>query len=209
MFLKDRSVKKKDTSSLLRKTPSTTIPKAVRSDATQTIKIIEPVSQQGIADVFNTKIREAIKGETFQRNGTTYLKAAISMLFPIHLVHDCIMTLVIHEDRVEDLAKTLFNLKIETQKHGRYFRYSEGCYLAPSPEFVVKGIPNDVILAVFGPQIYAAVQASIIRKKKLEAGLHVSQSISMVIPVNPADPAVINLTLDTICACRIRTKIFQ
>jgi hypothetical protein len=185
----------------------TTVP-APPSNAAQPFKVLEHASQQGIADVFNKKICDAIKGGTIQRNGTTYLGAAVTMSFPYWVMYDCIMTLAIHESKVEDLANALFNVQVEWQGHVRSLTFPGGIKVVSSSELTLKGVPDDVILDVFGPEIYAAVATSNIREEELANGVVVPQGISMILSASFGDTVVINLTLETLRAVQIRNKIF-
>jgi hypothetical protein len=110
-------------------------------------------SQQGIADVFNKKICDAIKGDTIEHNGTTYLRGAITMSFPMWVMYDCIMTLAIHESKVEYFAKVLFNIQVVSRRHVRSLIFPGGVEVAPSPELTVKGVSDAAIMDVFGPEI--------------------------------------------------------
>ena len=90
-------------------TPKTT-PRIPPSNVVQQIKVLKHALQQGIADVFNKDLCDAIRGDIVQLNGTTYLKAAVTMSFSRWAIDDCVMTLAIYESRVEDLTKALFNI---------------------------------------------------------------------------------------------------
>jgi len=178
--------------------------------------VLKHALQQGIADVFNKDICDAIRGDIVQLNGTTYLKAAVTMSFSNWAIDDCVMTLAIHESRVEDLAKALFNVQIESTRHVQSFAIPGGARVVlplPSPELTLKGITlkgvrAEAIMAIFGPEIYTAVMTSNMRGEELAQGVEVPQGVSMILPFGSSDTIVINLTLETFSAGRIRNKIF-
>ena len=184
-----------------------TIPAPLNTVA-QPVRVLEPASPQGIADVFGERICGAIKGQTIQRNGTTYLGAAVTMSFPNWVMYDCIMTLAIYESKVSDLLNALFNIQEEWQGHVRCLAFPGGSKAVLSSELTLKGVPEDVILNVFGPEIYAAVAISNLREGELANGVVVPQGVSIILPASFGDTVVINLVLETLKAVQIRDKIF-
>jgi hypothetical protein len=165
-------------------------------------------SQQGIADVFNKDLCDVIGGDTVERDGTTFLKAAVTMSFSVWGIDDCEMTLAIHESKVEYLANSLFNVQIESARHIRSLVFPGGARALPSPAIILKGVRADVIMRVFGPKIYTAVMASHMRAEELADGVEVPQGVSMILPVSSGGAVVIKLTLEAFSAIRIGQKIF-
>ena len=178
------------------------------STAAQPIRVLEPASPRGIADVFEKRVCDALKGQTIQHNGTTYLGAAVTMSFPNWVMDDCIMTLAIHENEVADLLNALFNIQEEWQGHVRCLVFPGGCKAVLSSELTLKSVPESVISKVFGPEIYAAVAVSNLREGELANGVVVPQGVSMILPASFGDTVVINLVLETMKAVQIRNKIF-
>jgi hypothetical protein len=177
------------------------------SSAVKQYRVDDLASLEGIADVFNQKnICDAIKGDPIQLNGKTYLKAAVAMSFPRWIMHDCILTLVIDESKVGDLAKALFNAQVKSQQHKWSLIFPGGSEVVPSPELIVKGGSDSAILDVFGPNICEAVLASSMREEALAGGI--AHGVSMTFPANSSDTVVINLTLETVKGSEIREKIF-
>ncbi|KAE9373834.1 hypothetical protein N431DRAFT_557794 [Stipitochalara longipes BDJ] len=175
------------------------IPTAIpdpQSDVTQPFKVLEDVSQQGIADVFNKNIRDAIE-DTVQRDWTTYLKAAIVMSFPRLVTFDCIMTLAILESKVTGLANALFNIQVERQGNVWSLTFPGGITAACSSELTVRGAPDETILEdIFGSRISTAVVTGTARE------------VSIVFPAVVSDTVVINLYLEAFQAWEIKKKIF-
>ncbi|KAH8674388.1 hypothetical protein BGZ60DRAFT_513784 [Tricladium varicosporioides] len=186
----------------------TTIPGIPLNDPVQQHKVLEHASLQGIADVFNKYICDVIKGEIFHINGTTYLKAAITMTFPQWAILDCVMSLVIHESKVEDLAKALFNVQVVSERNVRYLILPGGVRVTPNPDLTLKGVPDQAIIHVFGLEVYAAVAASSLREQELVEGVKLAQGVSMILPKNSSDKGVVNLTLGIKGAVQIRNKIY-
>lgn len=82
--------------------------------------VLEKASLQGIADVFDDYICDAIRRDTVQSDGRTSSKAAVTMDFPPRGLVDCLMSLAIHQRRVEHLAMALFKIRVESVGHVRY-----------------------------------------------------------------------------------------
>ena len=121
------------------------------------------------------------------------------MSFPKWVMYDCIMTLAIHESKVADLAIALFNVQAEWQGHVRSLTFPGGIKVVSSSELTLKGVPDEVMLDVFGPEIYKAVLSSNMREKESANGTVVPQGVSMILSASSGD-TVINLILDTLRA---------
>lgn len=122
------------------------------------------------------------------------------MAFPIWVIDDCIITLAIHESKVEDLAKALFNVQVELRGQVRSLILPGGVKVAPSPELTVKGVACGALLDVFGPEIYKAVIASNMREQEVADRVNVLQCVSIILPASSRDTVIINLTLETLRA---------
>jgi hypothetical protein len=57
--------------------------------------------------------RSAIRRDTVQSGGTTYLQVAITMDFPPQGLVDCLMSLALRENNAEDFAMALFKVQVK------------------------------------------------------------------------------------------------
>ncbi|KAF4627054.1 hypothetical protein G7Y89_g11104 [Cudoniella acicularis] len=128
----------------------TTITEIPLNDLVQQRKVLGHALLQGIADVFNEYICDVVGGDIFQSNGTTYVKAAITMTFPKWAILDCVMSLVIHESKVGDLAKALFNVQVVSEGNVRCLLLPGGVRATPNTDLTLKGVPDETIIRVFG-----------------------------------------------------------
>ncbi|KAF8846903.1 hypothetical protein BDZ45DRAFT_666419 [Acephala macrosclerotiorum] len=171
-------------------------------------EVLENASLQGIADVFGEYMCGAIRRDTVRSGGTTSLKAAVTMVFPYPGLVDCLMSLAIHQDEVECLAMALFNVRVESMGEVRHVVLNGGVRLTPNPEITLKGVLDEAIIRVFGPEIHRAITASRMRKKELEKGNHVTECVSMILTSSSGEGAIINLSLDMIGGARVQNKIY-
>ena len=132
------------------------------------------------------------------------MAAAVTMSFPNWVMYDCIMTLAIQESKVADLLNALFNIQEEWQGHVRCLAFPGGFKAVLASELTLKGVPENVILDVFGPEIFAALAISNLREDELAKGVDVPQGVSIILPATFGDTVVVNLVLETLKADQIR-----
>lgn len=170
--------------------------------------MIKKAPLQGIAKVFDEYMCGAIRRVTVQNDGITSSKAAVTMDFPPWGLVDCLMSLDVHHSKVGYLAMALFNVRVESVGQVRYVSLKEGVRLMPNPEITLKGVLDEVIIDVFGPEIYGAITACRMRKKELEEGNRVTECVSMMLTSSPAEGAIINLSLGLKGGVQIQNKIY-
>jgi len=151
---------------------------------------------------------DAIRSDIDQSGGITCLKAAVTMDFPFEGLVDCLMSLAIHQSKVEYLAGALFKVHVESVGDVQYVVLNEGVRLTPNPEVTLKGVLDESIIRVFGPEIHRAITASRMRKKELEEGNHITECVSMILTRNSDEGAIINVALDLKGGAQIRNKIY-
>jgi hypothetical protein len=116
------------------------------------------------------------------------------------------MSLEIRESSVEWLALALFNAKVSLINQVRHVALNEGIKLViPSPEVTLKGVPDEAIINIFGPEIHGAINESPIRKRELEDGTRVTECVSMILTRNGA---IINLALGLDAGVKIQHKLY-
>jgi hypothetical protein len=130
------------------------------------------------------------------------------MDFPFDGLVDCLMSLAIHQNKVEYLAFALFNVHVESEGQVRHVMLNEGVKLIPNPEMTLKGARDDAILRILGPEIHEAIKTSRMRKKELEEGNHVTECVSMIFTNRSDEGAVINLSLGLKGGAQIQNKLY-
>lgn len=168
--------------------------------------ILEKASVEGLVDVFGPYLCGAIRRDTVD-NGAS-LKAAVTMDFPFDGLVDCLMSLAIHQNKVEYLAFALFNVHVESEGRVRYVMLNEGAKLIPNPEMTLKGARDDAILRILGVEIHEAIKTSRMRKKELEEGNLVTECVSMIFTDRSDEGAVINLSLGLKGGAQIQNKLY-
>jgi len=185
----------------------TAVPEISSSDSnlttTQEHRVSENASLQGIVKVFNKHMGDAIRRVTVDGD----LKAAVTMVFPPWAVAvDCLMSLDVCEQDVEQLAMDLFNAKVKWVEQSLHVTLKEGTTLVipNSEEATLKGAPDAAVFKVFGPEIYDAMTQCPIRRTELAEGKHVTECVSMIFIKNGA---FINLSLDLEGGLQIWNKL--
>ncbi|KAH8772340.1 hypothetical protein BGZ57DRAFT_764040, partial [Hyaloscypha finlandica] len=170
--------------------------------------MIEHASLEGIAEVFDKYMCDAIRRVKIQKDGITSSKAAVTMDFPLWGLVDCLMSLDVRERDVEQLAMALFNVQVESVGHARYVTLTGGVRLTPNPEVTLKGVLDEAIILVFGPEVHGAITACGMRRKELEEGSRVTECVSMILTGSPDEGAIINLSLGLKGGAQIRNKLY-
>ncbi|KAF2194749.1 hypothetical protein K469DRAFT_650684 [Zopfia rhizophila CBS 207.26] len=184
------------------------IPEISPNAANQQHLVLEKASLQGTADVFDEYMCGAIRRDTVQSGGITYLKAAVTMDFPFQGLVDCLMSLDIHQSKVEYLAMALFNVHVESVGQVRYIVLKDGVRLMPNPEITLKGALGKAIIDVFGPEIHGAIVASRIHKRELEEGNRATECVSMILTSSSEEGAIINLSMGLEGGAQIQNKLY-
>ncbi|KAK3371618.1 hypothetical protein B0T24DRAFT_629705 [Lasiosphaeria ovina] len=154
-------------------------------------RVIERASLHGIAKVFDEYMCSAIRRVAVQNE----IKAAVTTVLPLWGGPvDCLMSLDICELEVKQLAMALFNAKVTWVGQGLHLVLKEGSTVSiPScSEATLKGVQDEAIIEVFGPEIREAIWESPVRNRELEEGKHLTECISMIVTQNGA---IINLSL--------------
>lgn len=150
----------------------------------------------------------AIRRDTVQSDGITSSKAAVTMDFPPRGLVDCLMSLDVHQSKVEYLAMALFKVQVESVGQVRYISLKEGVRLTPNPEITLKGVLDKAIIDVFGSEIHGAVTACRMREKELEEGNCVTDCVSMILTSSPDEGVIINLSLGLKGGAQIQNKLY-
>ena len=136
------------------------------------------------------------------------LKAAVTTILPLWGGPvDCLISLDICDQEVEQLAMALFNAKVKWVEQVLHVVLKEGFTLIiPHSETTLKGALDEAIIAVFGLEIHNAIAESPIRRRELEEGKHVTECVSMILTKNGA---IINLSLGLEGGLQIQNKLYN
>lgn len=108
---------------------------------------------------------------------------------------ECQMALEITANKVEHLAKELFDAHLETTEGLRYICLPGGAQVVPNSKFTLRGCRHDIISSMFGLETYRAVMASPACQVEAKLGHDTTVCISMVISQGADDVAVVFLSL--------------
>jgi len=121
----------------------------------------------------------------------------------------CMMTLEITCNKVEHLARELFDAHVEATDNHRYLLLPTGLRIIPSPDLVLRGCKRHVILKVFGQDIHNAVTASPAYREEVIRGKNLTESVTMTISHKADDGAFINVSLDEKEGVRVKGKLYN
>jgi hypothetical protein len=135
------------------------------------------------------------------------LKAAVTMAFPLLAGPvDCLMSLDVCEKDVEQLAMTLFGAEVIWVEQVLHVVLASGfTMIIPNSEATLKGVPDETIFEVFGPDIHNAIAATPVRRRELKEGKRVTECMSMILTRNGA---IINLFLGLEGGVEIQHKLY-
>ncbi|KAL2840806.1 hypothetical protein BJY01DRAFT_16129 [Aspergillus pseudoustus] len=156
--------------------------------------------------VFNEYLCKAIRKVTDQNSGIPLMKAAVTMAFPRSGLVDCLMSLDVCEQEVEQLALLLFNTKVKWMEQVLHVVVNGGITLImPNSEVTLKGVLDEAIITVFGHDIYEAISTSRVRTTEVEQEMPVTECVSMILTKTGA---FINLSLGLEGAVRIQNELY-
>ncbi|KAM4063368.1 hypothetical protein HRG_013901 [Hirsutella rhossiliensis] len=140
------------------------------------------------------------------------LAAAISMTFPNAPFTEkfgCQMALEVTDDKVQHLARELFEVRLETRAGLRYVCFAGGCSkILPNPKFTFQGCRRNVILSTFGSDISNAITASPLYQDETRQWRDSTDCVSMVISHQAHDGALIFVSLGLWEGIQIRKKLY-
>ncbi|KFX86076.1 hypothetical protein V490_09241 [Pseudogymnoascus sp. VKM F-3557] len=194
----------------------TAIPEISPNNLESAIRVNQTVinaSLKGVSSVFGEYMCRAIRRVTVYSDGIPSLKSAVTMEFPDFVLVDCVMMLEVCENEVERLVKDLFGIEVKSVMGYRHLILGKGVRLTSNtsnPEITLKGVRNEVIIHVFGPEIYGAITASRMRKRELEEETNcATECVSMIFTSKSGEGAYINLCLDLKGGLEIRDKLYN
>ncbi|KAL4950836.1 hypothetical protein BDW69DRAFT_171304 [Aspergillus filifer] len=169
-------------------------------------QVISHASLERIPRVFNEYVCGAIRRVSVQNSGIPIIKAAVTMTFPRSGLVDCLMSLDICEQEVEQLALDLFNTEVKWMEQVLHVVVNGGITLImPNSEITLKGVLDEAIIKVFGHDIYGAISTSRVRTREFDQEKLVTECVSMILTKTGA---FINLSLGLEGAVQIQSKLY-
>ncbi|KAL5313253.1 hypothetical protein ACEPPN_018986 [Leptodophora sp. 'Broadleaf-Isolate-01'] len=182
-------------------------------NSTATGNTATSASLEGVADVFGEYMCRAIRRVTAPSDGIPALKAAVTMQFPAFALHDCVIMLEVCEREVEHLVKYLFGINVMSVMGVRHLILGKGVKLTSNtsnPEITLKGVRDEAIIHILGPEIYEAITASRMRRRELEEEKNcATECVSMIFTSKSGEGAYMNVCLELEGALRIRDKLYS
>jgi hypothetical protein len=133
---------------------------------------------------------------------------AVTMSFPYQGLVDCVMSMTLDQNKVADVAKTLFKVDIKSDGQRRYLMLQNGIKLYPTTELTLKGANAEDIAQGFGAQICDIMSASYMRRIELQDGNQSTDCISMILTNDQTKAAVLSLLLDLKGATEICRRLY-
>jgi hypothetical protein len=169
--------------------------------------VIENALIEGIGKVFDKYICGTIKRVSVQSDRITSWRASVTMVFPFWRgLVNCLISLDVCEWDVEHLAIALFNTKVKWVEQDRHIVLNKGIMLIISnSEATLKGVQDEAIIKVFGPEIRNAINKSPVQTRELEEGKHATECVLIILTKNGA---IINLSLSLDRGLEIQNKLY-
>jgi hypothetical protein len=122
----------------------------------------------------------------------------------------CQMALEVTDNKVQHIAKVLFDAHLETTAGLRYIYLGGGGKVLPNPHFTLQGCQRKMISSMFGCEIYDAITASFAYQDELnKRGDDSTDCVSMVISSAADHGALIFMTLEPVQGILIRDKLYN
>lgn len=140
------------------------------------------------------------------------LVAGISMTFPNEPLtgrNGCTMALSVGGNKVQGLAKDLFEANVETNSGLRYVWLTGRTKIVPNPNYIIQGCRFEIIPVTFGAAIAEAIAASPRYQEDVRLGNDFTDSVSMVISHQADHGGIIYVSLGLWEGSSIRSKLYE
>lgn len=176
-------------------------------DVVGTQTLIENASLEGIISIFDEYICSIVRRVTVQTENIAVCKGSVTAaISPSNSPVDCLLSLEVCEWSVGHLAMALFDAKVVWKDLVKHIYFGDGTTLViPHTEATLRGVRNEALLTVFGPQIHNAINDSSIRRREQQEGKQVTECVSMILM---EDGAIINLSLGLDRGLEIIDKLY-
>ncbi|UNI14798.1 hypothetical protein JDV02_001393 [Purpureocillium takamizusanense] len=159
--------------------------------------------------LFPSSLSDAIKRIPDPGNENV-LVASVSMSFPNARTNfGCQMALEIMDNKIDNLARDLFDARLETTAGLRYFCLTDGAKLLPNPKFTLRGCRHDVIPVTFGPEVTSAIAASPAYQDDLKQWRGRTDCVWMVISHKANAKAELCVSMGLVEGTLIRRKLYK
>ncbi|KJZ69432.1 hypothetical protein HIM_11182 [Hirsutella minnesotensis 3608] len=171
--------------------------------------VLVNASLAGTIQLFPSSLSDAIRRVPHPGKNDV-LVASISMSFPnVRSNFGCQMVLDIMENKIDNLARDLFDARLETTAGLRYLCLSEGSKLLPNPKFTLRGSRHDVFPTIFGTEITSAIAASPAYQDDLRHLRARTDCVWMVISHKANDKAELCVSLGLVEGTLIQRKLYR
>lgn len=137
------------------------------------------------------------------------LVASVVMSFPgIPSGVQCQMTLDIVPNRVDNLARNLFGVQLETHAGLRYICLPECCQVVPNPKFILRGCRHDVISEILGREVTTAIRENPVYRDELKQRRSRTGCVWMVISHDANEAAEICMSMEFWEGTVIRSRLY-
>lgn len=120
----------------------------------------------------------------------------------------CMTSINIVANRVQRIAKQLFDIDVEISGADRYLTTTSGLRIIPSPDFVLRGALRSQLAEVLGSSWSTAIKSSPAYQEDERRGEPRAEVLSMTISHRALDPGVLNITVDEKSAFRLKNMLF-
>ncbi|KAF2007863.1 hypothetical protein P154DRAFT_412282, partial [Amniculicola lignicola CBS 123094] len=138
-------------------------------------------------------------------------KANLTMTFPAHDSGriDCLMSLVILPNKVQNVARELFGVNLEIDGNIWYVILGNGVRLLPGLELHLQGAQNEGIVGLLGNSISSAIKGSPIRREEVREAMLATSCVTLIITRSPQEGGVLNLNLEVGEGFELKRALFD
>ena len=137
--------------------------------------------------------------------------ASISISFPNELLREsvgCRMSLEVTADKVQHLARDLFDARLEVEDGVQYL--CSGCVkVTPIPKLTLTGCKRNVLSSTFGSETFHGIETSYRYQYEAMHLWDTTECVAMVISASAQEGAVIYISLGLWEGTAIKDKLFK
>lgn len=167
---------------------------------------LEGASVVGCTSLFPPYIAAAIK-RIADPNQSGDRVAAISMSSGNQ--SDSVLRLDIMSNKVEYIAKELFNIHLESAGGMRHVYITAGTRVLPTPTLILKGGRRAMLVQFFGQQVTDAISATGTYQEEAKEGRDCTQCVSMTVPLEASKGAGICIVVPAQHAAVMRDQLYR
>lgn len=166
-------------------------------------------SLDGMIRLFPVYIADSIN-RIFNPKDNNVLTASIAMSFPnTASIVECQMTLYINSNKIDNLARDLFDVHLEVHAGLRYVYFAEGAKVLPNPRLTLRGCRVDMVSRIFGSDVFDAMTASPEYRTEVMHRRGRTECVSMVISHDANHEAEVSVSMGIVKGASIREELFN